>query len=148
MKGQSEFITFLIAVILIIVVIIPLFLFMINVSEPSVKSLDTTSVLQRQINGGSILLFYNASPSKPELLVLRGGGNYTLDAVYFLGKGPWVNISSSVRPIQSAQQHIPLPLTYNFSLPEYVWNETILVQISGYNVSVFATLLPNETAFS
>lgn len=142
MKAQSEFIAFIIAIILIVVILVPLAFLVLDFSKPSAQQVDEISVLRRQIDGGSILLFFNSTPSKSTLLTIRGGSNYTLEGVFYDYHGQWINISNKITP------SVPAPLIYNFTLPSYVWNRTLLLEISGYNVSVFATVLPNETAFA
>ncbi|BCS94151.1 hypothetical protein [Metallosphaera javensis (ex Sakai et al. 2022)] len=146
MKAQSEFIAFIIAIILVVIILVPLAFLVLDFSKPSAQQVDEISVLRRQIDGGSILIFFNSTPSQSTLLTIRGGSNYTLDAVFYDYHGQWVNISNQIT-IQSLQS-LPAPLIHNFTLPSYVWNRTLLLEISGYNVSVFATVLPNETAFA
>ncbi|EHP69617.1 hypothetical protein MetMK1DRAFT_00023880 [Metallosphaera yellowstonensis MK1] len=141
MKAQSDFIAFLVVIILVVVILIPIAFLVLTFSEPSARQPDFTTVLTRQVNGGSILLFFNSTPSKSTLIVLRGGNqNYTLDALFYDNHGIWDNISNVITP------PIPSPLIHNYTLPSYVWNKTILVQVGGYNVSIFALILPNETA--
>ncbi|WP_205835781.1 hypothetical protein [Metallosphaera hakonensis] len=150
MKAQSEFIAFIVAVILIVIILIPLAFLVLDFSKPSSQQLDEISVLRRQINGGSILLFFNSTPTKATLLTIKGGENYTLQGVFYDYHGNWVNITGKVSYTANgiSTYTFPAPLIYNFTLPAYVWNRTLLVEISGYNVSVFATVLPNETAFA
>ncbi|MCH1771257.1 MULTISPECIES: hypothetical protein [Metallosphaera] len=144
MKAQSEFIAFIIAIILIVVILVPLAFLVLDFSKPSAQQVDEISVLRRQIDGGSILLFFNSTPSKSTLLTIRGGSNYTLEGIFYDYHGQWINISNQI----TSPHTVPAPLIYNFTLPSYVWNRTLLLEISGYNVSVFATVLPNETAFA
>ncbi|MCG3109516.1 hypothetical protein L3N51_01809 [Metallosphaera sp. J1] len=143
MKAQSEFIAFIIAIILVVIILVPLAFLVLDFSKPSAQQVDEISVLRRQIDGGSILLFFNSTPTQSTLLTIRGGSNYTLDAVFYDYHGQWINISNQI-----ASHSLPAPLIHNFTLPSYVWNRTLLLEISGYNVSVFATVLPNETAFA
>ncbi|MEM3323295.1 MAG: hypothetical protein QW494_02555 [Metallosphaera sp.] len=145
MKAQSEFIAFIIVVILIVVVLVPLALLVLNFSQPSAKTTDSIAILQRQINGGSILLYFNATPN-PMLITFHGGGNYSLEAIFYQANGRWINITNQVTTKSGSP--IPAPLNSNFTLPSYVWNKTLLLEVEGYNVSVFATALPNKTAFA
>jgi hypothetical protein len=87
-------------------------------------------------------------------VVFKGNGNYTLRAVYYDKNGVWYNITSAVKAVKftvSTPQTIgglPQPLIYNFSLPRYVWNYTLTLEIEGFNTTIFATIYPNETAFA
>jgi hypothetical protein len=160
MKAQSEFIAFLIALILIVLIVIPLFYVVLDYSKPASRQLNFQQVLQRQVNGGSILILFNSTPTSSSLVVLRGNANYTVNQVFYENGGVWYNITNSVMATVFSNGvnqvvtkngnplRLPLPLIYNFSLPGYVWKYTVVVQLSGYNVSIFATLLPNETAYT
>jgi len=164
-KAQSEYIGFIIAIIIIVLILVPLFYILNNYSVPSAKQLDYVQVLKNQINGGGILIFFNSTYPKSSsssvwanstLIVLKGNGNYTLTGVYYMKGSVIYNVTSGVIPfiIASGQaqplngKHLPQPLIYNFSLPAYVWNSPVVLQINGYNVTVFAQVYPNETAFT
>ncbi|ACP38963.1 hypothetical protein [Saccharolobus islandicus] len=160
-KAQSEYIGFIIAIIIIALVIIPLFYILSNYSVPSAKKLDYAQVLKNQINGGGILIFFNStfpetsSALNSNLIVLKGSTNYTLAGVYYMKNGVIYNITSNVKPfvfsngiVTILNKNLPQPLIYNFTLPAYVWNYSVILQINGYNVTVFAQVYPNETAFT
>jgi len=155
MKAQSEYIGLIIIVIIIVIILVPLYLLLMNYQVPSAKKYDYAGVIHKQVNGGGILVFFNSTPTKtPYLIVLKGNSNYTLTAVYYDYKGMWHNITSAVEAVKftvSTPQTIgglPQPLIYNFSLPQYVWNRTLVLEIEGVNTTVFATVIPNETAYA
>jgi hypothetical protein len=155
MKAQSEYIGLIIIVITIVIILIPLYLLLMNYPVPSAKKYDYAGVINKQVNGGEINIFFNSTPTKtPYLIVLKGNGNYTLKAVYYNERGVWHNITSVVEAVKftaSTPQIIgglPQPLIYNFSLPQYVWNHTLVLEIEGFNTTVFATVIPNETAYA
>ncbi|MCQ4343983.1 MAG: hypothetical protein NO117_03380 [Sulfolobales archaeon] len=155
MRAQSEYIGLITLVIIMVIILIPLYLLLINYPVPSAKKYDYADIIHKQVNGGGILIFFNSTPtSTPYLLVLKGNGNYTLTAVYYNKNGIWYNITSVVEAVKftvSTPQTIgglPQPLIYNFSLPQYVWNYTLVLEIEGFNTTVFATVYPNETAFA
>jgi len=138
-----------------VIILIPLYLLLINYPVPSAKKYDYAGVIHKQVNGGGILIFFNSTPTgTPYLMVFKGNGNYTLTAVYYDKKGVWYNITSVVKAVKftvSTPQTIgglPQPLIYNFSLPQYVWNYTLVLEIEGFNTTIFATIIPNETAFA
>jgi len=153
LRAQSEYVAFLIAIILIVAVLVPLFLLLSNYSVPGAKPVNYQTIAKEQINGGSVLIFFNSTPSKSCLYVVHGNQNFVLQAVYYTKGGIWYNITKyveAVTTVNGATQTYPLPapLTYNFTLPKYVWNYTLLLQIEAYNVTVFASVYPNETAFA
>jgi len=155
MKAQSEYIGLITLVIIMVIILIPLYLLLINYPVPSAKKYDYAGIIHKQVNGGGILIFFNSTPTKtPYLLVLKGNGNYTLTAVYYNKNGIWYNITPVVEAVKftvSTPQTIgglPQPLIYNFSLPQYVWNYTLVLEIEGFNTTIFATVFPNETAFA
>jgi len=155
MRAQSEYIGLIILVIIMVIILIPLYLLLINYPVPSAKKYDYADIIHKQVNGGGILIFFNSTPTKtPYLVVFKGNGNYTLKAVYYDKNGIWYNITSVVKAVKftaSTPQIIgglPQPLIYNFSLPQYVWNYALVLEIEGFNTTVFATVYPNETAFA
>ncbi|WP_338599124.1 hypothetical protein V6M85_09310 [Sulfolobus tengchongensis] len=151
MLGQSEYIGFIIAILIIIIILIPLFYILSNYSVPSVKNLNYNQVVVNQINGGSILLFFNSTPSKSSLIVIKGDQNYTLVGVFYANNGIWYNVTSLVNSTVVKVNKVvklPAPLIYNFTLPARVWNYTLVVQLDAYNTTVFAEIYPNETAFA
>jgi hypothetical protein len=152
-KAQSEYVAFLIAMILIVAVLVPLFLILSNYSVPEVKPVNYQTIAKEQIIGGSVLVFFNSTPSKPFLYVAHGNQNFVLQAVYYTKGGIWYNITNHVKAVTTVNgapqtYPLPVPLIYNFILPSYVWNYTLLLQIEAYNVTVFASVYPNETAFA
>ncbi|MCI2414742.1 MAG: hypothetical protein MPF33_05780 [Candidatus Aramenus sp.] len=148
MRGQSEFPAFIIVIIIILVLVLPLLYILSNYSVPSEKNLDYVSIVDNQINGGSVLIFFKSTPYNSCIEVLRGNGNFTLSAVFYTKDGVWYNITSEVHAVNKQMVGLPEPLIYNFTLPEYVWNYTIVLQIEAYNVTVFAMAYPNESAFT
>jgi hypothetical protein len=155
MKAQTEFIGLITLVIIMVIIVIPLFLLLINYQVPSAKKYDYAGIIHKQVNGGEISIFFNSTPTgTPYLIVFKGNGNYTLAAVYYDKNGKWYNITSVVKAVKftvSTPQIIgglPQPLIYNFSLPQYVWNSTLILEIKGFNTAIFATIYPNETAFA
>jgi len=155
MKAQSEYIGLITLVIIMVIILIPLYLLLINYPVPSAKKYDYAGIIHKQVNGGGILIFFNSTPAKtPYLVVLKGSGNYTLTAVYYDKNGVWYNITSVVQAVKftvSTPQTVgglPQPLMYNFSLPQYVWNHALVLEIEGFNTTIFATVYPNETAFA
>jgi hypothetical protein len=155
MKAQSEYIGLIIIVIIIVIILVPLYLLLMNYSVPSANKYDYAGVINKQVNGEGILIFFNSTPTKtPYLIVLKGNSNYTLTAVYYNERGIWHNITSVVKAVKftaSTPQTVgglPQPLIYNFSLPQYVWDYTLVLQIEGFNTTIFATVYPNETAIA
>ncbi|MCY0860780.1 MAG: hypothetical protein OWQ54_10200 [Sulfolobaceae archaeon] len=156
-KAQSEYIGFIIAMIIIVLLLVPLFYILSDYSAPSVKSLDYQEVVDNQINGGSIMIFFNSTPKSSYLEVFRGSDQYVLKAVYYTKGGIWYNITSQIEAFceingkkyyVSPSPYLPQPLIYNFTLPQYVWDYSLVLQIEAYNITVFATVYPNETAFT
>ena len=155
MKAQSEYIGLIIIVIIIVIILVPLYLLLMNYQVPSAKKYDYAGVINKQVNGEGILIFFNSTPTKtPYLIVLKGNSNYTLTAVYYDKKGVWYNITSVVKAVKftaTTPQTIgglPQPLIYDFSLPQYVWNYTLVLEIESFNTTILATIYPNETAFA
>jgi len=164
-RGQSALIAFLIAIILILLVLVPLYYLIVDYSNPSVKSTNFAQVIKNQINGGSVLIFFNSTPtSNITLLVLSGNGNFTLKSVYAVYQGIFVNITNYIYAVKITPISktfigpLPKPLIYNFTAYNVitlsngvkipVWNTTLILQINAYNQTVFATIYPNSTAFS
>jgi hypothetical protein len=145
MKAQSEYIGFIIAIILIVIVVIPLFFLLNNYSEPSAKNYNYCTVIENKINGNGIIIYFNASPSKPELVIYRGCSSYYLSGVYYENNGIWYNVTSC---ISYNGKKLPLPLIYNLTLPTQVWKYPLTLQIEAYNDTVFAIVYPNQTAFA
>ncbi|MEM0362464.1 MAG: hypothetical protein QXH75_01415 [Sulfolobaceae archaeon] len=159
MKAQSSFLGFLIAIVIIVLILIPTFLLILDYSKPSAKPYDLSQVIKRQINGGAIVIYFNSTPpslSKPMLIVPKPI-NYTyLTAVYSIYNGQIINITTLVQvvkikvPFSQVIGNLtkPTPLVYNFTLPSKFWNTTLILQLNYYNTTIFATVYPNETAFS
>jgi hypothetical protein len=144
-KGISEYLGFLLAVIIIIVVLIPLLFLMSDLNSPGEKPQNQQGVINKQINGGGVLIYFNSSVS-PQLLVLGKYYNYTLTEVFVNnGSGVWYNITKLVVTIRG-NYHLPLQLIYNFSLPRSAFNSQLTLHIIGLNTSVLISILPNETA--
>lgn len=154
MKGQSEYIGFIILVILVIALLVPLYLLLNNYSVPSAVNYDYASIISKQVNGGALLIFFNSTSKNPYLEVLKGNANYTLTGVFYSNKGVLNNITNQVHAVKftvAGPQFVgslPKPLIYNFSLPRCAWNYTIILQITGFNTTVFVTVFPNATAFT
>lgn len=151
MKAQSEYIGFIFALIIILILLIPLMFYLIDVSAPSAKPIDYQTVANLQINGGSVLVYYNSSnnPKYNFIIVYRPNANFTLDAVYYIYKGEIVNITKDVYAVNQLKQKIgklPQPLVYNFTIPTSVYTYPLILQITAYNTTTFALLQPNETA--
>ena len=151
MKAQSEYIGFIFALIIILILLIPLMFYLIDVSAPSAKPIDYQTVANLQINGGSVLVYYNSSnnPKYNFIIVYRPNANFTLDAVYYIYKGEIVNITKDVYAVNQLKQEIgklPQPLVYNFTIPTSAYTYPLILQITAYNTTTFALLQPNETA--
>ena len=156
MRAQSTFVGFIIALLIIAVVLVPTFLLILDYSKPTAKALDLARIGKDQVNGGPVFIYFNSTPSKPCLLV-PNPVNYTkLAGVYFEDKGQLLNITNLVQAVKSTSTGVavvgnltkPYPLIYNFTLPKRAWNTTVVLQLIYYNVTVFATVYPNETAFT
>lgn len=166
MRGQSSIIAFLLAILLIVLVLIPIYYLLLDYSKPSVKPVDFARIAKNQINGGSVLIFFNSTiPSKGNstLLVLKSNGNFTLSGVFAMYNGTFINITKYIEAVVikptgvTSIGTLPQPLVYNFTFYGQVtinknviplWNSSLILQIKAYNQTIFATVLPNETAFT
>ena len=165
-RGQSALIAFLIAIILILLILIPLYYLITDYSKPTVKPTDFAQVIKNQINGGSVLIFFNSTANSPNITldVLSGNSNFTLVNIYATYHGIFVNISKYVYAVKITPTSktfigpLPKPLIYNFTTYSVItlsngveipiWNTTLVLEINAYNQTVFATVYPNSTAFS
>jgi len=164
-KGQSSLIAFLIAIILILLILIPTYYLITDVSKPSAKPIDFAQVIKNQINGGSVLIFFNSTANSPNitLLVLSGNANFTLADVYVVYHGIFVNITKYVYAVKITPTSktiigpLPKPIIYDFTAYSTItlqgveipiWNATLILEINAYNQTVFATVYPNSAAFS
>jgi len=163
--GQSALIAFLIAIILILLVLVPLYYLITNYSKPTAKPTNFAQIIKNQINGGSVLIFFNStSNSNITLLTFSGNGNFTLKDVYAVYQGIFVNITKYIYAIKITPTSktfigpLPQPIIYNYTayntitlsngMKIPVWNTTLILEINAYNQTVFATIYPNSTAFS
>jgi len=111
-------------------------------------------VAENQINGGTIIIYFNSTPTHSYLIVPKAISYAKMVGVFSLNKGQILNITSQVNAIKFTPNgyqivgNLPSPLIYNFTLPNNVWNTTLILQLTYYNVTIFATIYPNETAFS
>lgn len=154
MKAQSEYIGLIILIVLIIALLVPLYFLLSNYSVPSVVNYDYASIIKKQINGGALLIYFDSNSDRPYLKIFKGNVNYTLTGVYYTKKGVLYNITDQVYAVKftvtGAQTvgKLPQPLIYNFSLPKFAWNHTIILQVTGFNTTVFVTVYPNSTGFT
>ena len=150
MKAQSEYIGFIIALVIIAVLLVPLMFYLINVSAPSSKPLDYQTVADLQINGGSVIIYYNSSnnPRYDSILVYKSNQGFELVGVYYMKNGEILNITNQVEAINNGGVigSLPQPLIYNFTLPTYTFNYPLILQVNAYNATTFVLLQPNETA--
>lgn len=151
MKAQSEYIGFVIALIIITLLLIPLMFYLITISSPSARPVNYNTVANLQINGGSVLLYYNSSnnPKYNYIIVYKPNGNFTLNAVYYIYKGSIANITTQVSAVNQYKQivgNLPKPLIYNFTVPTQYFSYPLILQVNAYNSTVFVLLQPNETA--
>jgi len=165
-KGQASLIAFIIAIILILLVVISTYYLINDLSKPSVKPIDFAQIIKNQINGGSVLIFFNSTANSQNvtLVVLSGNANFTLANVYAVYNGMFVNVSKYVYAVKITPTSriivgpLPKPITYNFTAYSVItlpggmkipiWNTTLILEIRAYNQTVFATAYPNSAAFS
>ena len=156
MEAQSTFVGFIIALLIVALILVPTFLLIFDYSKPTAKPFDVTRVAKEQINGGTILIYFNSTPSKSYLIVSKPVNYTELVGVYMANNGQLLNITKLVQAVYFTHTGVtvvgnltkPYPLIYNFSLPTRAWNMTLVLQLTLYNVTVFATVYPNETAFT
>ena len=156
MEAQSTFVGFIIALLIVALILVPTFLLIFDYSKPTAKPFDVTRVAKEQINGGTILIYFNSTPSKSYLIVSKPVNYTELVGVYMANNGQLLNITKLVQAVNFTSTGVivvgnltkPYPLIYNFSLPTRAWNMTLVLQLTLYNVTVFATVYPNETAFT
>ena len=156
MRAQSTFVGFIIALLIVAFVLVPTFLLIFDYSKPTAKALDLARIGKDQVNGGPVSIYFNSTPTKSYLIVPRPVNYIKLAGVYFADKGQLLNITNLVQVVMSTPTGVvvvgnltkPYPLVYNFTLPERTWNMTVVLQLIYYNVTVFATIYPNETAFA
>ena len=156
MRAQSTFVGFIIALLIIAFVLVPTFLLIFDYSKPTAKALDLARIGKDQVNGGPVFIYFKSTPFNPCLLVPNPISYTKLTGVYFEDKGQLLNITSLVQAVRSTSNGVavvgnltkPYPLVYNFTLPKRAWNTTLVLQLIYYNVTVFATVYPNETAFA
>lgn len=164
-RGQSSLIAFLITIILILIVLVPLYYLIVDYSKPTVKPANFAQIIKNQINGGSVLIFFNSTAnSNITLVTLSGNGNFTLRGVYAVYQGNFTNITKYIYAVKITPTSktfigpLPQPLIYNFTAYNVItlsngvkipiWNTTLILEINAYNQTVFATIYPNSTAFS
>mgnify|MGYP001773180282 CR=1 FL=1 len=156
MRAQSTFVGFIIALLIVALILVPTFLLILDYSKPQAKPFDLASIAKEQINGGSVFIYFNSTPSKSYLIVPKPVNYTKLVGVYSINKGQLLNITSLVQAVKFTPTGVtvvgnltkPYPLVYNFTLPKRAWNTTLILQLAFYNVTVFATVYPNETAFT
>ena len=156
MRAQSTFVGFIIALLIIAFILVPTFLLIFNYSKPTAKALDLARIGKDQVNGGPVFIYFNSTPTKSCLIVPKPVNYTKLAGVYFVDKGQLLNITDLVQVVVSTPTGVvvvgnltkPYPLVYNFTLPKRTWNTTVVLQLIYYNVTVFATIYPNETAFA
>ena len=156
MEAQSTFVGFIIALLIVALILVPTFLLIFDYSKPTAKPFDVARIAKEQINGGSILIYFNSTPSKSYLIVSKPVNYTELVGVYMANNGQLLNITKLVQAVNFTSTGVivvgnltkPYPLIYNFSLPTRAWNMTLVLQLTLYNVTVFATVYPNETAFT
>ena len=156
MRAQSAFVGFIIALLVVALVLVPTFLLIFDYSKPTAKPFDLPRVAKEQINTGTVSVYFNSTPSKSYLIV-PVPVNYTkLVGVYSINRGQLLNITSLVQAVKFTPTGVtvvgnltkPYPLVYNFTLPTQAWDTTLVLQLTFYNVTVFATVYPNQTAFT
>lgn len=153
MRAQSEYIGFIVALIIIVALLIPLMFYLLNISSPSSKPINYQNVANLQVEEGKVIVYYNSSdiPKYNLILVYRGSQDFVLTGVYYMYQGKILNITGKVQAINQQGYvvgGIPKPLIYNFTVPEAAYNLPLILQISAYNTTVFVELLPNETAIT
>ena len=156
MRAQSTFVGFIIALLIIVLVLVPTFLLIFDYSKPTAKALDLARIGKDQVNGGSVSIYFSSTPSKSYLIVPKPVNYTNLVGVYSINKGQLLNITNLVQAVTFTPTGVtvignltkPYPLVYNFTLPKRAWNTTLVLQLSFYNVTVFATVYPNETAYT
>ncbi|AHC51886.1 hypothetical protein SUSAZ_07985 [Sulfolobus acidocaldarius SUSAZ] len=154
MRAISDYIGFVIALVILVVLLIPLFLVLTNYSSPSTQQINYYPIISNQVNGGSVPIYYNATPNGPTIIVFKQSGNYTLFGVYYLNGGKIYNITQEVNVIiisssgkvTNTGKTLPVALVYNFTIPKQYWNYTLILQLQAYQTTVYATLYPNTTA--
>lgn len=156
MSGQSNLVGLIIALLIIAIVLIPSFLLILDYSKPSAKPLNLAEIAAEQINDGVISIYFNSTPSKSYLLIQKPVSYAELVGVYSIKSGLFINITNLVQVVKLSSTGVTVvgnlttayPLVYNFSIPSRAWNTTLVLQLELYNVTVFATVYPNETAFA
>ncbi|AWR94245.1 hypothetical protein [Acidianus brierleyi] len=148
MRALSDFLAFIIILLIIVGAVIPLFLYL-NSIYPQSSNIDYSKLISNEVNGGTVLIYYNASPTKPEIEILKPNSNYTLISV-FIQTSVYVNISKNIYGNSKA---LPLPLIYNFTMPNTIgkmpiYEMPILLEIRAFNTTNFIYMLPNETGIA
>ncbi len=156
LKGQSEFVGLLIVLIIVVIILVPLAILLFNYPQQQVTNyhINLAGVASKQVNGGSVLIYYNSTNKPNPYLIVYKGSNFTLAGVYYVYQGKILNVTSQVNATKftvSGPKYVgklPQPLIYNFSLPKTVFNDPLILQINAYNVTIFVNVYPNETAYT
>ncbi|BCU67869.1 hypothetical protein HS7_13060 [Sulfolobales archaeon HS-7] len=152
MRGQSNFIVYIFALVIVVLLLIPMFFYLTDISSLSEKQLDLGSIVREQVNGGGVVIYFNSSNKQlySSILVYRGDSNFTLVNVYYTnGSGVWFNITNDVcveGQFHLTTNKLPQPLIYNFSITTKSFNYPLVLMIRAYNQTEFVQVLPNETA--
>lgn len=148
-EAQSEFIALLLIALIIAVILIPLAYYLSDYASQGNKQTSQAGFIAQKINGAGVILYFNASNS-PRLEVIPNVPNLTLVAV-FVGtpQGYWQNVTSSVYPLSRNSPQplaLPQPMIYNFSLPGSALGRPVLLEVSGFNTTLFAVVEPDQSA--
>ncbi|BBG22851.1 hypothetical protein [Sulfuracidifex tepidarius] len=137
-KAQANLIAFLIAIVVILIFVFGIFFAISNVSSPAQHNLDYHSVIQQQVNGGAVLIYYNAT-SNPFLYVVNSTSGYKLEAVYANEGGVWVQVYNTPTPLSPKEK---------IYLPAQVAGDEVSLLLFAYNTTQFAFATPNSTVVS
>lgn len=145
MRSLSEYFAFIVIILIIIVLLFPIFYYILSISSPGAKQGNFQEVINNQINGGSVLIFYNdTNIYKPQIDVIRPNGNLTIIGAFYENVN-WIPMTLYYK---GQPVNFPVQLIYNFSMDKSIPPHPVLLEIAGYNTTTFVLILPNETAIA
>ncbi|WP_221286640.1 hypothetical protein [Stygiolobus caldivivus] len=153
MKAQSEYVGFIFALIIVVALLIPLMFYLLDISSPSSKPINYQTVANQQVNGGTVIVYYNtsANPKYNQVIVYKSDPYFELTGVYYIYQGNIVNITKQIQAVNSQGRTVgslPKAVIYNFTVPAEAFNYPLILQVSAYNSTTFVLLPPNETAIA
>jgi len=153
-KAQSNLIAFLIAIVVIILFVFGIFFAISDVSSPQEK-LDYHTVIQQQLDGGAVLIYFNSTSSpRLEVVNITAGTSYQILQIYTNQKGAWLPVNPTKVCLDVNGKDEPYSLSNPLEPGEVVYlpsssgDQEVSLLLSAYGVTQFAFAVPNSTVIA